>query len=130
MMSKRKPYHRPLKNDWWLKKLFFTKYMLREGSSIFIAIYSLILAWGLFRLNQGETAFNAWLAPLQHPLAIIFHLIALAFALYHSITWFSLAPKALDLWINKKPVQDKVIILGHYIAFLLIIVLCFAVIMI
>lgn len=129
-MSKRKPYHRQLKNDWWLKNLFFTKYMLREGSSIFIIIYTLTLAWGLFRLNQGENAFNAWLTALQHPIAIIFHLIALAFALYHSITWFSLAPKALDLWINKKPIADKWVVIAHYIAFVVLAIFSLIIIMV
>jgi len=128
-MSKRKPYTRELPNDWWMKQLFYTKYMLREGSSVFITVYSLILAWGLLRLSQGEVAFNAWLDSLDNPVAIIFHLIALAFALYHTVTWFSLAPKAIDLWVKGKRLDDQKIISGHYAAFVVVTVLCLLIIM-
>ncbi|PKF61234.1 fumarate reductase subunit C [Psychromonas sp. psych-6C06] len=127
-MSKRKPYTRELPTDWWMKQLFYTKYMLREGSSVLITIYSLILAWGLLRLTQGEAAFNGWIESLQNPIAIVFHIIALAFALYHTITWFSLAPKAVDLWIKGKRLDDKVIVSAHYAAFIIISVLCLLII--
>ncbi|NQZ51431.1 MAG: fumarate reductase subunit C [Moritella sp.] len=128
-MSKRKPYTRELPTDWWMKQLFYTKYMLREGSSVFITIYSLILAWGLLRLSQGEVAFNGWLESLHNPVAVIFHLFALAFALYHTVTWFSLAPKAVDLWIKGKRLDDKIIVSGHYAAFVAATVFCLLVIM-
>jgi len=128
-MSKRKPYTRELPTNWWMKQLFYTKYMLREGSSVFITVYSLILAWGLLRLSQGEVAFNAWLDSLGNPVAIIFHLIALVFALYHTVTWFSLAPKAVDLWIKGKRLDDQKIISGHYAAFVIVTVLCLLIIM-
>lgn len=127
-MSKRKPYTRELPTDWWMKQLFYTKYMLREGSSVLISIYSLILAWGVLRLSQGEMAFNGWLEALQSPFAIILHLIALVFALYHTITWFSLAPKAVDLWVKGKRLDDKVIIAGHYAAFIITTVFCLLII--
>lgn len=109
-MSKRKPYPNKMENDWWLKQIFFTKYMIREGSAIFITIYSLILCWGIFRLSQGATEFGGWLESLQNPFLIIFHLIALIFALYHTVTWFNLAPKASDLWLNGKKIEDKLIV--------------------
>ncbi|QFI38404.1 fumarate reductase subunit C [Moritella marina ATCC 15381] len=129
-MSKRKPYVQELPTDWWMKQLFYTKYMIREGSSVFITIYSLILAWGVLRLSQGEAAFNAWMTSLQSPVAIIVHLIALALALYHTITWFSLAPKAVDLWIKGKALDDKFIVSGHYAAFIFATVFCLFVIMV
>lgn len=127
-MTKRKPYNRELSDDWWTKQLFYTKYMLREGSSVFITFYSLVLAWGVFRLSQGEAAFNAWLEALQNPFAIFLHLLTFAFALYHTITWFSLAPKAADIWIKGKRLSDKVIISVHYAAFVIATLLCFLII--
>lgn len=129
-MSKRKPYQREIKNDWWLKSAFYSKYMIREGSSVLITLYSLILAWGVFRLSQGEVAFNAWLSALQHPISIILHLFVLSIALYHTITWFSLAPKAVDLYIKGKPIDAKLIVAGHYIAFIVVSVFCLVIIMI
>lgn len=127
-MSKRKPYERELATNWWAEKTFYTKYMLREGSSIFISIYSLVLAWGVFRLSQGQMAFNAWMEALQNPVSIIFSLITLAFALYHTITWFSLAPKAMDLWIKGRRLNDNLIVTSHYIAFIVISIFCLLII--
>ena len=127
-MSKRKPYEREVKFDWWLKDIFYIKYMFREGSSILITIYTLILAWGVFRLSQGEVAFNAWMSALEHPISIAFHLFALMLAGYHTLTWFSLAPKAMDLWIKGKRLNDKIIINGHYIAFIIVSLFCFFII--
>ncbi len=127
-MSKRKPYIRELPRDWWMKQLFYTKYMIREGSSVLITLYSLILAWGVFRLSQGETAFNGWLEALQNPFAIILHLLMLILALYHTITWFSLAPKAVDLWIKGKKLDDKVIVAAHYGAFAVLTIFCLLII--
>lgn len=124
MDNRRKPYVRKLPTDWWMKQLFYTKYMIREGSSVLITLYSLILAWGVMRLSQGEIAFNGWMEALQNPFAIILHLLALLFALYHTITWFALAPKAVDLWIKGKPLDDKVIISCLYAVFIIATVLC------
>ncbi|MGL6048893.1 MAG: fumarate reductase subunit C, partial [Aeromonas salmonicida] len=71
--SKRKPYVREMKKDWWLKNAFYTGYMIREGTSIFVSIYAVVLMWGLLRLVQGQEAFNGWLESLQSPIAILFH---------------------------------------------------------
>lgn len=113
-MSIRQPYIRPMKHNWWLKNSFYLKYMIREGSSIATAIYSLVLLGGLFRLAQGETAFANWLQAMQSPVAIIFHLVALFWVLYHSVTWFNLAPKAADIWFKDKKLPDSVIVKSMY----------------
>ena len=96
--SKRKPYVREMKKDWWLKNAFYTGYMIREGTSIFVSIYAVVLMWGLLRLVQGQEAFNGWLESLQSPVAILFHVIALAACLFHAKTWFALAPKAMRIF--------------------------------
>jgi len=122
--SKRKPYDRKLPLTWWLKQIFYTKYMIREGTSLWITLYSLILAWGVLRLSQGEAAFNAWMAALQSPGAIILHVLVFIFALFHTLTWFSLAPKAADLWVKGRKVEDKLIVAGHYGAFVAVTLFC------
>ena len=44
--SKRKPYVRPVEKGWWLKNNFYIHYMLREGTSVFVSIYAVILLVG------------------------------------------------------------------------------------
>ena len=95
-MSRFKPtagaYVRP-SNGWWRKNPYFVRYMIREGTAVFLNIYAVILLLGLNGLAQGEAAYNAWRAALATPLALAFHAAALAAVIYHSITWFGVMPK-------------------------------------
>ena len=78
---------------WWRKNPYFTRYMAREGSAVFLSMYALVLLAGLNSLSRGEASYNAWRASLATPLAIVFHIVALAAITYHSITWFQVMPK-------------------------------------
>ena len=95
-MSRLKPaartYVRPM-SGWWRKNPFFARYMLREASALFLSAYALVLLTGLYRLTQGEAAFEAWRASLATPLSIAFHVLALMFVAYHALTWFQVMPK-------------------------------------
>lgn len=115
-MNARKQYIRPMEG-WWLKHPFYRKYMVREATSIFVGIYAVILLEGLMGLASGEAAFNAWLQAMQNPAAVIFHFIALAAALYHTVTWFKVAPKVMPvIIIGKQKVTEKTITTAHYVA--------------
>ncbi len=95
-MSARKPYVRSM-NGWWRKNPYFMRYMVREASAVFLAIYAVILLVGVFRLSQGAAAYAAWLAALTNPLAIVFHAIALLAVCYHAYTWWKVMPKTLPM---------------------------------
>ena len=104
-------------HGWWLKNPFYVRYMLRESTSVFVGIYAIVLLAGLLALVSGEAAYNAWLAAMTNPLAIVFHLVALAAAIYHTITWFAVAPKVMPfLFIGRKRVSDRAITIFHYLA--------------
>tara|TARA_B100000315_G_scaffold222338_1_gene226319 strand:+ start:790 stop:1182 length:393 start_codon:yes stop_codon:yes gene_type:complete len=114
-VSKSKAYVRPM-DGWWLKSPRYVRYMIREATSVFVGIYALVLLVGAARLGDGEAAFSGWLAALQHPLAIAFHLIALAAALLHTVTWFSVAPKVVPtLFIGGNRVSDQAITTAQYL---------------
>ncbi len=119
-MSKRKPYVRPMTARWWLSNPFYIKYMLREASCLFVGGYSLTLLYGLYALKQGPYVWDAYLQALASPLALLFHALALPMAMYHSITWFGLAPKAMHLQLGDKKVADGLIEGGHFAAFVVI----------
>lgn len=95
-MSARKPYIRPM-DGWWRKNPFFMRYMVREASAVFLAIYAVILLAGVFRLSQGAAAYEAWLAALTNPFVIVFHGIALLTVTYHAYTWWKVMPKTLPM---------------------------------
>ena len=114
-MNTRKQYVRPM-DGWWLKNPFYVRYMVRESTSVFVGIYAFILLAGLFGLASGEAAYNDWLAAMTNPLVILFHVAALAAAIYHAITWFAVAPKVMPpLLIGKKRVSDRTITIIHYV---------------
>ncbi|GGA85794.1 fumarate reductase subunit C [Neiella marina] len=118
-MSKRKPYVKPMPANWFMANRFHTLYMLREGTSVFVGLYSLIMLWGLAALVKGEAAWNSWLGHMENPIYIGFHLVALVACLYHAITWFSLAPKAMHLQKGDQKISDKPVVVGHYVAFVI-----------
>ena len=111
----RKPYRRPVSaSSWWLAQPRYIRYMAREASCIFIGAYTAVVVIGLLRLSQGAAAWEAFLEALQTPASVVFHLLALAFALYHTTTWFNVTPKAMPVQIGEASLPGSVIIGAHY----------------
>lgn len=111
----RKPYRRVVsRSSWWLARPRYVRYMARETSSIFIGAYSGLIVVGLFRLSNGAASWNAFLNTLQRPVSVAFHVIALAFAIYHTTTWFNVTPKAMPVQIGATRLPGGVIVGAHY----------------
>ena len=105
-----KTYKRPV-DGWWRRNPFYTWYMVREGSSVFVTVYALILLTGLWRLTQGQEAFDAWRASLASPIALVFHVLALWMFIMHTLSWFRVMPKTMPfVRIGGKRVADQTII--------------------
>jgi succinate dehydrogenase subunit C len=114
-MSAPKQYIRPM-DGWWLKNPFYVRYMIRESTAVFVGIYAFILLAGLWSLAAGEAAYNHWLAAMTRPVAVAFHVVALAAAIYHAVTWFAVAPKVMPrLVIGKTKISDSTITVAHYV---------------
>jgi len=92
--DKRRPYIRPMAG-WWKRDPYFMRYLAMEATSILVAIYALILMVGLFRLSQGEAAYNGWLEALKSPMSVGLHVLILLVFIYHSWSWFKIMPKTL-----------------------------------
>ena len=115
-MSARNTYVRPMAG-WYRRNPRFMAYILREGTSVFVALYAVILLWGLTALSGGAESYERWLAFLASPLSVLLHLVILAAAVYHTYTWFQVAPKATPpLMLGTKSVPDSAIIGGGYAA--------------
>jgi len=116
----RKPYVRPISATWWLKRSSYLLFMLRELSSVFVAGYVVIFLVMIRRLSQGPAEYEAFLAALRSPLAILFHIVALAFALLHTITWFNLTPKAMAVWRGEERLPAAMLIVPNYVAWIVL----------
>ena len=111
----RRPYTRSVSTTWWwLARPRYIRYMAREVSCIFIAAYTTVIVVGLVRLSQGAAAWDAFLEALQTPVSVAFHVLALAFALYHTATWFKLTPKAMPIQLGEAQLPGGVIVGAHY----------------
>ena len=111
-----RPYNRPVRRySWWLAHPRYVRYMLREISSVFIGAYILVLIVGLLRLSQGPAAYESFLAAVLSPGGVAFSLITFAFAVYHSVTWFKVTPKAMPLRMGGKAVPPAIIVAAHWL---------------
>jgi fumarate reductase subunit C len=112
----RNPHVRQMTSEWIFRHPRYVRYMLREFSCLFIGGYGLLMVAALGSLAEGPAAWQAFLEALRSPLCIAFHVLALGFASYHSLTWFRLTPKALPVQLGESFVPDSAISGAHYAA--------------
>ncbi len=112
-------YRRRVSVWWWLQKRSYATFVLRELTSVFVAFFALVSLWQLRALGQGPEAYGRFLARLRSPLFLALNGVALLFVLFHAITWFNLAPKAMVVRLGGKRVPDWVIAGLNYLAWLL-----------
>jgi fumarate reductase subunit C len=100
---------RPM-DGWWRRNPFFIRYMIREATAVLVVAYATVLLFGVIRLAQGESAYDAWLASLRSPLSLAFHIVLLANFVYHTWSWFQIMPKTMPMIVIRgKRVQPAVI---------------------
>jgi len=108
-----KLYHRKMPATWWLTKPSYFLFMLRELSSVFIAIFLIVYLCQIYQLTQGLDAYIAFARKLSSPGWIFFHLVALLFALYHSVTWFQSSAVVLQLRIGERLIPRPFVMALH-----------------
>jgi fumarate reductase subunit C len=114
------PFHRAPQFNWWVGNRAFTLFVVRELTSVFIAAYAVLLLLLLRNLALGREAYEAYLRLLSRPGMLLFHLVALAAALYHSITWFALSPKAMVVRLGDRRVPPGVVVGANYAAWIVV----------
>jgi fumarate reductase subunit C len=115
--GRRRPYVRDFPTSWWLQKPF---YMLREMTSFFVGTYSALLIVGLWRLSEGPAAWTAYIGMFDHWAWLVYHGLALAFALYHTVTWFALFPRTAPIMVKEDFVPPAPLIIGQYVVWLVV----------
>ena len=117
----RKPYVREISNTtWYLERRRDLTHMLQEVTSLFIGIYTIILLWGVRALSEGPEAYQGFLDALGSPLLITFNWITFVVMIYHSVSWFSVTPKAMPVQIGEEFLPGGVIAAGHYVAWVVV----------
>ena len=75
----------------------------------------MVLVFYVRAIIQGPEAFAGFLELLANPFVIFLHVFALLGLLYHSITWFNLAPKAMVIKLGEFRIPDILIAVMNYV---------------
>lgn len=113
-------YRRRVSVWWWLQNRSYAFFVLRELTSVSVAFFAVVLLWQLRALVDGPEAYARFLTRLETPLLLALNGLALLFVLFHAITWFNLAPKAMVLRLGGKRVPDWIIAGLNYLAWLFV----------
>ena len=113
-------YRQPVSVWWWLESWQYSKFVLRELTSVAVGFFALELLLEVRALARGEQAYQHFLARLENPFLIALNLLALIFVLFHSVTWFKLAPKAMPVRVGGRRLPDSVVAGSNYAAWFVI----------
>ena len=101
---------------WWTRKLSYFLFVMRELSSLFVAWLVLYLLLFVRAVGRGEEAYADFLGWATTPWLVALNVIAFAFLVLHTITWFSLTPQAMVLDVGGRRVPPAAIIGAQYAA--------------
>jgi fumarate reductase subunit C len=94
-------YRPPVSLLWWVRKRSYVLFVLRELSSLFVAWFvgvTLAFAWSV---GRGPEQYERFLDFAANPIIVAINVVALAFLLLHTLTWFNLTPQAMPLRFPK-----------------------------
>jgi fumarate reductase subunit C len=122
-------WYRPqVSTYWWLGKWAYVKFILRELSSVAVAWTVALILLQVWALIRGPAAYARFGHLMSSPWMIALNVIAFAFLLLHSITWFNLAPKAMAVRVGGKRLPAALISGPQYLAWIVISAIVFAII--
>lgn len=118
----RNPYVRPVSTTtWYMRHGRYKVYVMRELTSFLVMFYSFLTILGISALADSAERWNAFLASQQSTAMVVFHALALLyFMFYQTFPWYKLAPKAMPIQVGEKKLPDSYIIIGHYVAWVLV----------
>jgi fumarate reductase subunit C len=105
---------------WWSRKWAYFRFIVRELTSIAVAYFVVLTLMQIHALRQGAEVYAEFQEWLRRPLLITLNAISLFFVMYHAITWFNLAPKAIAARFGGKRVPDVLIKASNYGAWLVV----------
>ena len=91
---------------WWTRKGHYFWYMVREFTALPLAIW---LLWFLLEIQRAGNGASGY-APHSSTAFMVFSFVVLLFALYHSVTFLSLAGVIIHLKVLDRPVPPRAIV--------------------
>lgn len=115
-----KSFRTRLSTYWWLGRWSYLKFILRELSSVFIAWFVIMSLLQIIALKRGQGEYMAFQEWLRNPALVALNALSLFFVIFHAVTWFNLAPKAMAIRVGGKRVPNLLIAAPNYVAWLAI----------
>jgi fumarate reductase subunit C len=113
-------YRRRLSVWWWLEKGSYTIFVLRELTSVCVGLAAVVTIWLAWAVAQGPEAYAQALARLGAPAFSLVNLAVLGALLFHALTWFHLAPKAMVVRLGGRRLPDGVVVALNYLAWVVV----------
>ena len=115
-----KTYRKKLPILWWTQKWSHLIFIARELTSLAVAYFVIVILFLMRALSKGEEAYHEFMTLLKSPGMIFLSFFVLGGLLFHSISWFNLAPKAMVIKVGKNKVPDVFIALSNYVGWIVI----------
>jgi fumarate reductase subunit C len=126
--DKSKLYYPKMSRTWWLKKPAYLLFMLRELSSVFIAVFLVVFLTQIYQLTKGPDAYVAFARKLSSPGWIVLHIVAFLFAVLHSVTWFQSTAVVMPLKLGERELPRNLVLvlnIGAWIVASVVILILF-----
>jgi fumarate reductase subunit C len=95
---------------WWTRNRHYFLYVVREFTALPIALWMLWFLVEIKRAGDGPSGYR----PHGSTGFVIFSVVCLFFALYHSVTFLSLAGVIIHLKVLDRPVPSRLIVLTMF----------------
>lgn len=116
--TEHKAYVRRVPITWWLHNRRYFLFMVRESTSVFIALFVLVYLYQLFLISRGAEVHDLFQESLRSVPFVVGYVIVLLFALYHSITWLGLVSRIQIVRIGRLTVPPFLVGLGAYLSWI------------
>jgi len=113
-------YYPKMRTTWWLSRPGYIRFMIREATSVFIAIFLIEFLVLVHAVAQGPDAYAAVVGRLASAGWIVFNFVALLFALYHTVTWFLLTGVVQVVRVGDQQVPPALIVAGAFAAWVVV----------
>jgi fumarate reductase subunit C len=107
-------YRARVSTYWWLARWAYVKFILREASSIFVAWIVVLTLLGIRALTRGPADYAQFEEWLRSPAVLALNAVSLCFVIFHAVTWFNLAPKAVAVRVRGKRLPGVAIAAPNY----------------
>jgi len=113
-------YRMPVSTWWWLKRKSSFAFILRELSSLFVAWFVVFLLLLVGAVGRGDAAYQEFLRWAASPGILLLNAISFFFVVFHAVTWFNLAPRAMVVHVGNKRVSGAWIAASNYVAWVIV----------